>query len=513
LHERGNAADQPALPKVDSVRALGQLQRMDAQRGIARRMVIGLPPEGLTPAWERDFEAFTPAGVIVFRRDFASLEALRQLTTRLRELARPRRLFLAIDEEGGHVSQLSGLLTVPPNAALLARGASAGDIAWASRVTGERLRSLGVDWVFAPVADLHSEPHNPVIGPRSFGVTAEAVTSAIGEALAGFDQAGIASCLKHFPGHGDTEIDSHLALPTCRADRDTLERREIAPFRAHASADAVMSAHVVYPALDAERPATFSRAIVHDLLRERLAFRGVCITDALEMKGATGDRDAAEAARLALEAGCDLLLFAFHDENVRRARLELAKWLVDGRIERTNFDASRPRLAEFDQRRAKPSAEELARPLESLTPAGWDERLSAIANRGLIVRDERVQLMRAAYERGGTCEVIEPAWPHGDSIAELLAREGVRVRGTAGTSGALAIEIISSRVPIAADALAALDARCATRPTIVVGLQNDAFLDSLAGAAARISAADSTPLTRRVVAARIASLLGARAGS
>jgi beta-N-acetylhexosaminidase len=491
---------------------------MDAQRGIARRMVIGLPANGLSPAWERDFADFTPAGVIVFRRDFDSLEALRRLTTRLRDLARPRRLFIAIDEEGGHVSQLSGLLTVPPNATLLARGAAPGDIEWTSLVTGERLRSLGVDWGFAPVADVHSEPQNPVIGPRSFGSTPEAVTRAIGEALTGFGAAGIASCLKHFPGHGDTEIDSHLALPTCRADLATLERREIAPFRAHATADAVMSAHVVYPALDAERPATFSRAIVHDLLRERLAFHGVCITDALEMKGATGDRDAAEAARLALEAGCDLLLFAFHDENVRRARLQLAKWLVDGRIDRTNFDASRPRLAEFDRRRTEPTAEEIARPLAALTPAGWEERLSAIASRGLIVRDERAGALRSAYEQGGACDVIEPAWPHGESIVQLLAGAGVRARAAGeatearGTPSAStpAIEIISSRVPLSADTLAALAQRCAARPTIVVGLQNDAFLDSLAAAAARISAADSTPLTRRVVAERIATLLGAR---
>src|SRR6185295_895096 len=114
---------------------------MDAQRGIARRMMIGLPKEGLSPAWEKDFSAYPPAGVILFRRDFADLEALRRLTTHLRDLARPRRLFIAVDEEGGFVSQLAGLLTVPPNALLLARGAEPGDVEIASRVTGERLRA------------------------------------------------------------------------------------------------------------------------------------------------------------------------------------------------------------------------------------------------------------------------------------------------------------------------------------------------------------------------------------
>jgi len=119
-------------------------------------MVIGLPPGGLSPAWEKDFAAYPPAGVIVFARDFPDLDGLRRLTTRLRELARPRRLFIATDEEGGFVSQLAAHLTVPPNAALLARGAAPGDIAWAARVTGERLRAVGIDWVYAPVADLHS---------------------------------------------------------------------------------------------------------------------------------------------------------------------------------------------------------------------------------------------------------------------------------------------------------------------------------------------------------------------
>src|SRR5580765_4909 len=239
---------------------------MDGQRGIARRMVVGLPPDGPSPAWERDFAAFPPAGVIVFRRDFRDLEDLRRLTTRLRQLARPRRLFIGIDEEGGWVSQLDGHLTVPPNAALLARGATGGEIAELHAVTARRLRALGVDWNFAPVADIHSESRNPVIGARAFGSDPAAVTRAVAEALRGFREGGLASCLKHFPGHGDTRLDSHLALPVCGADRATLESRELAPFRANLDADAIMTAHVVFPALDPERPATFSPATVTGLL-------------------------------------------------------------------------------------------------------------------------------------------------------------------------------------------------------------------------------------------------------
>src|SRR5258708_21020771 len=118
---------------------------MDGQRAIARRMVIGLPPGGLVPAWEKDFAMFPPAGVIVFARDFRDLEDLRRLVTRLRDLARPRRIIVSLDEEGGWVSQLAGHLTVPPNAALLARGAGPGDLEWVAETTARRLRALGFD--------------------------------------------------------------------------------------------------------------------------------------------------------------------------------------------------------------------------------------------------------------------------------------------------------------------------------------------------------------------------------
>jgi beta-N-acetylhexosaminidase len=291
---------------------------MDAARAVARRMIVGLPRDGPTPAWEADFAASPPAGVILFARDFHDLADLRRLTARVRGLARPHRILIAMDEEGGFVSQLARHLTVPPNALLLGRGGSLEDVEWASRVTGERLRALGIDWCLAPVADVHSEPRNPVIGARAFGAEPEAVRERVAAALRGFRAAGLASCLKHFPGHGATLLDSHLALPQCPADEATLTVRELPPFRANLAAGAVMTAHVVYPALDPDHPATFSRAVVQGLLRERLGFAGLCVTDALEMAGAAAGRTRSDAARLALAAGCDLLLFAFHDEELRR---------------------------------------------------------------------------------------------------------------------------------------------------------------------------------------------------
>lgn len=384
----------------------------------------------------------------MFARDFADLPALRALTRRLRELAAPRRLFVALDEEGGWVSQLAGHLVVPPNAALLARGAAPGDVAWLTGVTGRRLRALGFDWNYAPVADVHSEPDNPVIGPRAWGATPADAGAAIADVLAGLRAANVASCLKHFPGHGDTRTDSHLALPVCDADLARLEARELATFRAHlGAADSVMTAHVVYPALG---------------------------------------------------AGCDLLLYANWSEGVRRARLELADALVDGRIAREPFDAARPRLAAFDAGRPAPTAAELGTPLESLTPPDWEERLAAIVARGL-----RVEGSLPAAAASGAWQVEEPEFKHGPTLAADLAAAGVPVGGAAPLAQVIAI---AQRVPVAPAALATLRARCAARPTILVGLQNDAFLARVPEAAVRLSASDCTPLTRRVVARRLARL-------
>lgn len=458
-------------------------------------MVIGLPPDGLTPAWERDFAMYPPAGVIVFARDFRDLADLRRLIGHLRALARPRRLFFALDEEGGWVSQLGGHLVVPPNAALLVRGAEPGDLEAIARVTARRLRALGFEWDFAPVADVHSEPANPVIGPRAYGTTPEGVIDPLREVLRGFRAEQVASCLKHFPGHGDTRQDSHVAEPRCDRSRAILEARELAPFGALlAETDSVMTAHVSYPALDADRPATYSRPIVQGLLRETLGFTGVCVTDALEMQGAAAGRSPAEAGIAALEAGCDLLLYAHWNEDIRRARLQIADALVEGRLDRSAFDAARPRLARFDAARPEPSLEELASPLESLTPADWELRLTRIIDRGLLV--EGRWLTPATR-----WSVDEPDWGAASTtLSSAIAAAGLLV-GSPEPEAQLIVR--ASRLPMPEAELRELQARCAARPTVLVGMQNDAFLTQVPQAALRISASDFTPLTRGRVIARL----------
>jgi hypothetical protein len=222
------------------------------------------------------------------------------------------------------------------------------------------------------------------------------------------------------------------------------------------------------------------------------------------MKGAAEGRSAAESGRLALEAGCDLLLYAFHDETLRRARLELARMLTDGLLERTGFDAARPRLAAFDGATPEPTTDELARPLDSLTPRGFEERLERIVERGLIVRGPLPPAAAA-----GPWRVTEPAFPHGRPLAEELAAAGVPV--AQGGEPALELVAVMSRLPKPAAEVERLRALARARPLALVGLQADAFLEPLAEAALRISAADASPLTRRVVARTLARLRAAAA--
>jgi len=249
--------------------------------------------------------------VMLFRPNIASPGQVAALVTALRRAApADAPLLVAVDQEGGIVQRLKSPLTEWPD--MLAVG-SAGDAARTFRVgraLGDELAALGIGWDFAPVLDVHTNPDNPVIGTRSFGVTPEAVVE---QALAfwrGLRAAGVLGCGKHFPGHGDTRTDSHLELPVVDHDVARLRAVELAPFAAAAAAgiEAIMTAHVLYPALDPARPATLSRAILTDLLRDELGFRGVIVCDDLGMKAVADRHPIDELAVGCIQAGCDLLL-------------------------------------------------------------------------------------------------------------------------------------------------------------------------------------------------------------
>jgi beta-N-acetylhexosaminidase len=267
------------------------------------------------PEWVRRRASEGLGGVVLFARNVDDREQIRALNAAL-HAERPG-LLVAMDEEGGDVTRLEAKTgsSYPGNLAL----GAADDEGLTEEVAasmGAALADVGVDLDLAPVVDVNTNPLNPVIGVRSFGSDPAAVAVHAAAWIMGMQGAGVAACAKHFPGHGDTSVDSHLALPVTVEDPHL---RALEPFRAaiEAGVQAIMSAHVVAPAID-DLPATISRRVMTGLLREELGFKGLAVTDGLEMRGLSEGRGVAESAVLALAAGCDVLCFGggLADEDV-----------------------------------------------------------------------------------------------------------------------------------------------------------------------------------------------------
>ncbi len=267
------------------------------------------------------------AGVILFKRNLEGMHQIAALIARLAESApRDQPLMVAVDQEGGRVARLGPpVLRLPPMRKLAALG-DAALTERAATLLGKQLAALGFTMDFAPVLDVDTNPQNPVIGDRSFGTTPEQVLEQAFAFARGLTVGGVLACGKHFPGHGDTELDSHLALPRLTHDRARLDQIELAPFRAaRGCLPALMTAHVVFDALEPGVPATLARPVISGLLRAELGYEGLVISDDLEMKAIADHYGVEQAACLAIEAGCDTLLMCSRLDWLTRARAALAE--------------------------------------------------------------------------------------------------------------------------------------------------------------------------------------------
>ncbi|MDB4972492.1 MAG: Beta-hexosaminidase [Myxococcaceae bacterium] len=266
------------------------------------------------------------AGVILFKRNLGSMHQIAVLIARIADSAAQHTpLLVAVDQEGGRVARLGApVLKLPPMRALAGlRDPTLTERAGA--LLGRQLRALGFSMDFAPVLDVDTNPANPVIGDRSFGATPEQVIEQAYAFARGLAASGVLACGKHFPGHGDTDLDSHLALPRLSHDRERLDRVELAPFRAaRTRLPAIMTAHVVFESLAKGIPATLAPEVITGLLRHELAYDGAIISDDLEMKAIADHYGVEQAACLAIEAGCDTLLVCSRLDWVERARAALA---------------------------------------------------------------------------------------------------------------------------------------------------------------------------------------------
>ncbi|RME20464.1 MAG: beta-N-acetylhexosaminidase [Deltaproteobacteria bacterium] len=292
------------------VRAVGeQTSLADRKRRAGQRMIVGFdgcgPPDGLRALCRET----RPAGFILFSRNIEEPAQVRELNRELRSLVPDDTPpLLTVDQEGGRVQRIRA--TEWPPARWLGNIDEPSRTRRVYRAMADELRAMGfvVDW--APVADVDSNPANPVIGDRSFGRDPERVARHVVAAVEGLHDGGVAACAKHFPGHGDTAVDSHEALPVVEKDRPELEAVELHPFQAAVSAGVglVMTAHVVYPAYDEHHPATMSAALIDGVLRRQLGFDGVVVSDDLEMKAVRGRHPVDMQLSLATRATVDLFL-------------------------------------------------------------------------------------------------------------------------------------------------------------------------------------------------------------
>ncbi|GGO12197.1 hypothetical protein GCM10010116_24460 [Microbispora rosea subsp. aerata] len=299
-------------------------------------------------------EKFRPGGVILFdwAGNVSGAAQVAALTTGLRKADTGEApLMIGVDQENGLVSRLKPLVTKLPGASQIGatgKTAIARDVA---RVTGEELRDLGISLDFAPVADVNVNPRNPVIGPRAYGSDPKKVAAMVGAAVDGFHAAGVACVAKHFPGHGDTSVDSHTGLPVIRHSKTQWRRLDAPPFREaiEHGVDAIMTAHVVMPKLDPSGdPATLSRRILTGLLRRELGFDGVITTDALDMAGVRKKYGDAEVAVRAVLAGADILLMPPNLPKAYDAVLDAVK---SGRISERRLDESVLRILRLKEKR------------------------------------------------------------------------------------------------------------------------------------------------------------------
>jgi beta-N-acetylhexosaminidase len=304
--------------------------------------------EGLqAPDWLRRLLAEGLGGVVLFARNVRDPEQLAGLCADLR--AEQPQLLIATDEEGGDVTRLeaAGGSSFPGNLSL----GAVDDVELTRRVAaamGGELAAAGVNLDLAPVADVVVSPANPIVGVRSFGSDPALVARHAAAFVEGLQGVGVAACAKHFPGHGETEADSHLELPAASVDRETLYERALPPFRAAIAAGvrAVMTAHVRFPALG-EAPATLSPEAIR-LLREELGFPGLVITDALEMRAISGTVGLEQGAVQALAAGADALCLGAErtPEEVERVRHAITDAVAAGRLPEPRLHKAAGRVAE-----------------------------------------------------------------------------------------------------------------------------------------------------------------------
>ncbi len=334
----------------------------DFRRQAGRLAIVGFHGHSAPDDLRRLVAEFDLGGVIYFARNVESPAQVAELSREIADLTREWPLWISVDQEGGRVARLRKPFTEWPPANTLGRSGDHALAARFARALAAELRAVGINLDYAPVLDVHTNPDNPVIGDRALSERADAVAALGAVVIRALQDGGVAACGKHFPGHGDTTVDSHEALPLVEHDRRRMEAIEFVPFvkAIEAGVATIMTAHVLAPAIDEHHIGTFSPIVVSGLLKKTLGFGGVVITDDLGMKAASSTHAPAEATLAAVRAGCDAVLLCHQTIDEQVGAIEaLIRAAETGEIARARIDDA---LARQHRVKARMQDAEPARP-------------------------------------------------------------------------------------------------------------------------------------------------------
>jgi len=339
---------------------------MKLEHKIGQLLLIGLPGTEVDSETRELLETIQPGGVLLNATNIESAQQVVELTSNIRSVVEVPPL-IAVDQEGGRVDRLKGIYSPMPSADLLRASGDASIAARLGEITAEALRTLGFNMNFAPVLDIamNDSADNGLKG-RYLGSTAAKVVRLAGAYLEGLQRGGVIGVGKHFPGLGSSVVDSHMDLPVVERSRDEIMKEDVLPYmelfsKINARLNAIIVAHAHYPALDGPSalPSSLSKNVVNGLLRDELSYKGLTITDDLEMGAITGVRDVAEAAVMAIEAGNDLALVtgSGSPERVLSAWQGMVEAARSNRITRTHISRAFDHIARVKSMVSPPHAQ------------------------------------------------------------------------------------------------------------------------------------------------------------
>lgn len=329
---------------------------MTRKEQIGQRLMTGFCGTELTDEYRRMVREYKIANVILFRENIESCAQLKRICGEIQQLVRQETghgAFIAVDQEGGTVSRMPADGVNVPGAMAVAATGDPENAYRAGLLTGRQLRTLGVNFDFAPVADVNTNSANPVIGARSYGDDPQKAGTYVCRMVQGLSDGGVLSSAKHFPGHGDTDVDSHLDLPKVDKSREELEKAELKPFRMAIAAGvpAIMTTHILFPQIEPEyRPATMSRRILTGILREELGFEGLIVSDCMEMLAIKNHFGTVEGTVAAMGAGVDLVLITHDTLLGGEAAQAVEQAVADGVLDAAEMERSAERILAYKRR-------------------------------------------------------------------------------------------------------------------------------------------------------------------